>query len=74
LFADCVFRPLPIFNVGKDTIPFDDVASFISERDATLQMPAILPVRAAEAHLVLKRFATANAREPLGVVSLKIIG
>src|SRR5258708_39580817 len=65
--------PLAIFNVGDDTIPFDDVAGFISQRNATLQMPAILPVGAAETHLVLKRLAAGNTREPLSVVSLKII-
>jgi hypothetical protein len=61
LFTDFVFGPLPIFNVGDDTIPFDDVAGLIS----TLQMPAIFPVRAAETQLVLTRLAAGNAREPL---------
>src|SRR6476646_2544366 len=37
-----------IFDVGEDAIPFDDSASLISQGDAALQMPAILPVRAAE--------------------------
>src|SRR6266478_2603138 len=36
-------------------------------------MPAILPVRAAEAYLVLERLAARSAREPFRVVSPKII-
>jgi hypothetical protein len=37
-------------------------------------MPAVLPIRAAETHFVLKNFACANAGEPLAFVPLKIIG
>src|SRR6266851_9798829 len=66
--------PLAIFDVGDDTIPFDDVAGFISQRHAALQMPAIFPICAPETQLVLKRLAAGNAREPLRVVSLNIIG
>src|SRR5713101_1588581 len=73
LFADFVFGPLAIFNVGEDAIPFDDVASVVSQGDATLQVPAKLPVRAADTDLVLTGLAAGNVREPLRLVSLKII-
>src|SRR6202030_1044261 len=73
LFTDSVFRPLPILDIGKDAIPFDNVASPVAQGDATLQMPAILPVRAAETYLVLERLAARSAREPFCVVSLEII-
>src|SRR5258708_9014351 len=36
-----------IFDVGRDPIPFDDVSIFISERHSAVQLPAILPIRAA---------------------------
>src|SRR6266481_8113143 len=74
LLADLVFRPLAIFDVGDDAIPFDDVAGFISQRHAPHQVPAIFPICAPETQLVLRRLAAGNAREPIGVVSLKIIG
>src|SRR6185295_9814205 len=37
-------------------------------------MPAILAVCASEPYLVLERLPAGNGREPLGVVSLEIIG
>src|ERR1700693_3154536 len=67
LFPDLSFCRLAIFNVGEDAVPFDDVADFIAQRDATLQMPAILPVRTPETHLVLTSLAAGNAREPLSL-------
>jgi hypothetical protein len=65
---------LAIFDIGEDTIPLKDVSIFVPERHAALQMPAMLPIRAAETHFVLKDFACANAGEPLAFVPLKIIG
>src|SRR6185295_9287455 len=73
LFADLVFRPLSVLDVGEDAIPFDNATNLIAQWDATLQMPAILPIRAAETYLVLERFAAGSAREPLCDVSLEII-
>src|SRR5580704_2081170 len=73
LFTDSVFRSLPILDIGKDAIPFDNLASPVAQRDATLQMPAILPVRTAETYLVLERLAARSAREPFRVVSLTIV-
>src|SRR5579863_82619 len=74
LFADFVFRPLPIFNVGEDTVPSDDVASLIPHRDATTQLPTILPISASETNVVLVGLAAGGGREPLSLVSLQIIG
>src|SRR5260370_6072134 len=74
LFPDLSFCPLAVFNVGDDAIPFDDVAGFISQRHAPHQVPAIFPICAAETPLILKRLAAGNAREPLAVVSLNVIG
>jgi hypothetical protein len=65
---------LPIFDVGENTIPLKDVSIFVSERHPALQMPAVLPIRTAETHFVLKNLACTNAREPLALVPLKIIG
>src|SRR5260370_32603553 len=39
---DLVFRPLAIFDVGRDPIPLDYVSIFISERHSTLQRPPLL--------------------------------
>src|SRR5258706_16196132 len=39
-----------IFDVGRDPIPLDDVSIFISERHSAVQLPAILPIRAAGTH------------------------
>src|SRR5258708_1310823 len=74
LFAAFVFGPLAIFDVGDDAIPFDHVASFISQKHAPHQVPAIFPICASETQLVLIRLAAGNPREPLSVDSLKIIG
>src|SRR5258705_13324776 len=51
LLTDSVFRPLPILAIGKDAIPLDKVTSPVTKGDATLQIPAILPVRRAETGL-----------------------
>src|SRR5580704_14057740 len=73
LFTDSVFRSLPILDIGQDAIPLDNVASPVAYGDATLQKPAILPVRAAETYLVLERLAARSAREPLCIDSREII-
>src|SRR6266481_8689587 len=73
LLLDLFLGALAIFDIGEDTIPLKDVSIFVSERHAALQMPAVLPIRAAETHFVLKNLACANAREPLAFVPLKII-
>src|SRR5882724_3418048 len=39
---------LAIFDVGDDSIPFDDVVSFIFERHAPHQVPAIFSISAPE--------------------------
>src|SRR6266516_166187 len=39
---------LAIFDVSIDTIPFDDVSNFISQWQAAVQMPSILPIRSAK--------------------------
>src|ERR1700688_3206065 len=62
-----------IFNVGHDPVPLDDVSIFISERYSAVQMPAILPIRAAETHLIFVRLASSNGFHPFTCMSLKII-
>src|SRR6266436_7345688 len=44
LFPDLSFSRLAIFDVGDDAIPFDDVAGFISQRHAPLQVPAVFSI------------------------------
>src|ERR1700688_3237986 len=64
---------LAIFDVGRDPIPLDDVSIFISERHSAVQLPAILPIRAAGTHLTLVRLAGSNRFHPFTCMSLKII-
>src|SRR5260370_19337885 len=61
-----------IFDVGRDPIPLDDVSIFISERHSAVQLPAILPIRAAGTHLTLVRLARINRLHPLILMSLKV--
>src|SRR5258705_11940531 len=49
LLADLVVRPLAIFDVRDDAIPFDDVAGFISQRHAPHQVPAVFSVCSTDA-------------------------
>src|ERR1700679_1159187 len=51
-----------ILNVGRRTVPFHDLSSFVSQRDGAAQKPSILPVGAADAHLLLERLTTDKAR------------
>lgn len=44
LFADFVFCPLAIFDVGKDAIPFDDFSASVTQRNITAPEPAVGPV------------------------------
>src|SRR6266446_2096010 len=62
-----------IFDVGRDPIPLDDVSIFISERHSAVQLPAILPIRAAGTHLIFERLAGSNRFHPFTCMSLKII-
>src|SRR5712691_7910411 len=62
-----------IFDVGHDPIPLDDVSISISERHSAVQMPAILPIRAAEAHLIFVRPAGNKCLHPFSCMSVKIV-
>src|SRR5467141_1759234 len=62
-----------IFDVGRDPIPLDDVSIFIPERHSAVQLPAILPIRAAGTHLIFMRLAGSNRFHPFTCMSLKII-
>ena len=66
-------RAFAIFDVGRDPIPLDDVSIFISERHSTVQLPSILPIRAARTHLIFVRLARSNRFHPFTCMSLKII-
>src|SRR5271156_5278199 len=68
-----VFRPFAIFDVGRDPIPLDDVSIFISEGHSAVQLPAILPIRAAGTHLIFERLASSDRFHPFSCMSLKII-
>src|SRR6266436_4621185 len=67
------FGALAILDVGRDPIPPDDVSIFISERHSAVQLPAILPIRAAGTHLTFVRLAGSNRFHPSTCMSLKII-
>src|SRR5260370_10202799 len=54
-----------IFDVGRDPIPFDDVSIFISERHSPVQLPAILPIRAAGKHRHLGQLSRNKPPHPL---------
>src|SRR5258706_13834221 len=54
-----------IFDVGRDPIPFDDVSIFISERHSAVQLPAILPIRAAETPLHFLQLSRSNPLQPI---------
>src|SRR5260370_33256057 len=53
-----------IFDVGRDPIPFDDVSIFISERHSAVQLPPILPIRAAGAQHPFVRMAQSERVYP----------
>src|SRR5205823_6249600 len=72
--ADALLGALTIFNLHRDSVPLEDISLLISQRQAAVQMPTILPIRAAEPHLILMRLAGANGRAPFAYVSLQIIG
>src|SRR5260370_7122101 len=59
-----------IFDVGRDPIPLDDVSIFISERHSAVQLPAILPIRAAGPHRPHLRLAARNTLPPSTPIAL----
>jgi hypothetical protein len=65
LFADLVFRPLAIFDVGDDAILFDDVAGFFSQRHAPHRVPAVFSICSTDGSFVLEVFSTHEAGPPL---------
>src|SRR5260370_1461733 len=73
LFADLVFRPLAIFDVGRDPIPLDDVSIFISEGHSAVQLPAILPIRTAGTHPPFQRPSRGHPLPPFIFMSLQIL-
>ena len=68
------FDALAVLDVGHDTIPFDDVSISISQRLAAIQMPSILPIRAAKANFAFMRFTACYGRAPFAFMLRKIIG
>jgi hypothetical protein len=68
----CLLGAFAIFDVGGDPIPLDDVSIFISERQSAVQVPAKLPIRTAQTHLIFVRLAATNRFPPFTCKSLKI--
>src|SRR5258708_19537392 len=62
LFPDLSFCRLAIFDVSDDAIPFDDVAGFISQRRAPLQVPAVFSICSTHATFVFESFS--NRQSP----------
>ena len=56
-----LFRTFGILNVGSRTVPFHDLSSLVPQRNGATQKPPILPVGAADAHLLLERLTTGKA-------------
>src|SRR5258706_3163237 len=70
LFADFVFCPFAIFDVGRDPIPLDDVSIFISEGHSAVQLPAILPIRTAGNDPLFYKPSRINPLPPIILMSL----
>ena len=60
--------------VGDDAIPFDDVAGFISQRHAPLQVPAVFSICSTDASFVLEDFSSRKAGSPLADNPLNVFG
>src|SRR6201981_515623 len=69
-----LFRTLAILNVGRRTVPFHDLSSLVPQRHGAAQKPPILPVSAADAHLLLERLTTGKARAQSSYNSIPIFG
>src|ERR1700757_1589461 len=69
-----MFRTLAILNVGRYTVPFHDLSSLVPQRHAAVQKPPILPVDATDAHLILERLTTGEARANSSYTSIQILG
>src|SRR5260370_5145624 len=66
---ECFLGAFAIFDVGRDPIPLDDVSIFISERHSAVQLPAILPIRAARTRPTLLRLARRHPPPPFTCIA-----
>ena len=86
-FAQCVhaiyvskvclklFGAFAILDVGRVTVPLDDLASAIPERHGAIHKPTILPIhRPPKAHLALKGLTACERGAPAIGMSLKSSG
>src|SRR5258708_4555054 len=69
-----LFGAFAILNVGRRTVPFLDLSSLVPQRHGAAQKPPILPVDAADAHLLLERFTTGKACAQSSYNSIPIFG
>ena len=45
VLAKLNFRSLAVLNVGRRSVPLDNLSAVVAQRDASMQEPAVLPVR-----------------------------
>src|ERR1700733_3500896 len=69
-----LFGTFAILNVGRRTVPFHDLSSLVSQWHGAAQKPSILPVGAADAHLLLERLTTCTACTQSSCNSILIFG
>src|ERR1700733_3289505 len=68
-----LFRAFAILDVGRITVPLDDLASGISERHGAIHKPTILPIpRPPKARLALKRLTASERGAPAVGMSLQV--
>src|SRR5260370_32933681 len=60
----CIFNPLAIVDVERDTVPFDDLALLVAQRHAANPVPSVVPIGSSQPLFQLERLAPPDMPPP----------
>ena len=72
--AEPFFRSLAILNIDTRSMPLNDLAALVADRNFVMQHPAKFAVRTQDASFMQERFATGQRRTPPFHDSFDILG
>src|SRR5260370_16290693 len=69
----CPLGPFALFDVSRDTVPLDDLAFSIPQRNGTREEPTVLPIRCPPiAHFVFESLARCQIGAPFLQLPLQV--
>ena len=73
-YAQRFLGALPLFDVGVDSVPFDNIARFIARRIGAEQEPSVLSVASTQPRLGLSQLSGSQDGLPRGSKPVEVVG